>query len=497
MKFLDFYSKRISNMPAPNEKGEVSIPCLFHKDTSPSLSINLESGKWKCFAASCVGHKGGGYKTFDKMLNGEFSNVDANPAPLDEAIIDGYHKVLLQSDAMLETLTRKRGLTMETIKSFKLGFDSDRVWIPVRDKDGAIVNVRKYKPGASRDKMIPYGPGYNKARLFPVDSLESDWILLCEGEMDCLVALQQGYPAMTTTGGADTWREEFSQELKGKKVVICYDADGSGKKGASAIAIKLLPFASEVRKLQLPLPGTKDEKDITNYFVDLGHSRQDFDKLLDAAELVENKVDNQNGPEDEITPLHLSEIGLDSHVGKRVRSTVLIAGKDLAPFQVPYHVAYSCEMGEKFCDRCGICRAGGQLEIKVPEWDPNLLQMVNVHQLTVEQVLAGMAKVPMKCRKFRYEVKEYCNLEAVKAIPEIDFASERSEYVIRNLFYLGHGLETNHTYEIEAVVMPEPKTQYATAVIYQAVSSQDNIEKFELLPAVLETLVMFRVANAV
>ena len=493
MKYAEFYSKRIPNLPQPNEKNEVSIPCLFHADSAPSLSINLENGKWKCFAAHCPGHKGGGYKRFDQMLSGGVPNVEVHPSYIDPEVVEGYHKVLLQSPSVLEMLANKRGLTLDTIVKFKLGFDSERVWIPIYDREGRVVNVRKYKANVSKFKMINHGVVDSVARLYPIKTLKSDWVILAEGEMDCLVLLQMGYPAITTTGGADTWRSEFAEQLRGKRVYICYDADAAGKKGARSIAIQLLRTAKEVHIVNLPLPGTKEEKDITNYFVDLGHNKEDFDALLKQTELLRENVKQEGPPPGDVVGLHLSDVGLDEYVGKRVRSTVLVAGKDLAPFQVPYHIAYSCEMGEKFCDRCGICRAGGQLEVKVPEWDPNLLQMINVHQLTVDNVVANMAKVPNGCRKFRYEVKEFCNVEAVKAIPEIDFRSEKSEYVIRNLFYLGHGLETNHTYEVEAVVMPDPKTQYATAVIYKALSSQDSVEKFELTPDMLDMLTIFKV----
>lgn len=493
MKYEQFYRQRIKDLPSPNDKGDVAIPCLFHKDGSPSLSINLETGKWRCFAPHCPGSKGGGYKKFDAMLNGEAGHAGPVSSQLiEESAVEGFHQVLLQSSKMLDLLKTKRGLTEATIKQYKLGFDSDRVWIPIYDADGGIVNVRKYKPGAKKDKMVPYAAGYNKARLFPIEALKSDTIVLTEGEMDCLVARQYGFPAMTTTGGADTWLAEFTAEFKGKRVFVCYDADEAGKKAGLAVARKLSHVAIESRCVHLPLRGTSDEKDITNYFVDLGHTAADFQAVLDASEVVEQVVE-QVGPPPEVSRLHLSEIGDDRHVGKRVSATVLIAGKDLAPFQVPHRISYTCDMGEKQCSRCGIANAGGALEAVIPEWDPSLLAMVNVHQMTVDKTIANIAKVPFGCFKFKHVVKEYTNIEAVKAIPEIDHASERSEYVIRQLFYLGHGLEANHTYDIEAVVMPEPKTQYATAIIYDAKSSQDSLETFELTDATRGLLALFRV----
>lgn len=494
MKYQAFYAERIKDLPSPNEKDEVAVPCVFHKDSSPSLSINLVSGKWKCFAAHCIGHKGGGWKRFNALLNGEEPGEDGKPiavVPIADDVVLGFHRVLLGHKKALDILLTQRGITVDTIKRFKLGFDSDRFWIPIADKDGQWVNVRKYKPGAKRDKIVAFAPGYNRPRLFPAENLSEDTIVVFEGETDALLANQLGLPAITTTGGADVWLPEFSAELKGKLVYLCYDADAAGVKGSNTAAQKLLAHAREVRLVRLPLSGTSEDKDFTDWVLKHKGTAAEFQELLKSACLVEQQVRETVGPNEEVTALHLSEIGQDQFVGKRIKSTVLIAGKDLAPFQVPHKVAFQCEMGEKICAFCGICKAGGSTEVTIPEWDPQLLQMVGVHQLTVDAVLARIAQVPGQCRKFRVDVKDYTNIEAVKAIPEIDFASERSEYVIRQLYYLGHGLETNHTYDIQAVVMPDPKTQYATAVIYDAKSSQDSIELFENSEPMRELLSMF------
>lgn len=494
--FRQFFSERISNLPPPNEKGECVVPCIFHEDKSPSLAVNVQSGKWKCYTPHCIGHRGGGWKKFDALLKGEVIGADVQVKPIDVGTLEGFHRALLACAAPMEILRVKRGLSDETIKKYKLGWDSDRILIPILGPDGSYINVRKYKYGATEDKMIAWGVGYNRARLFPYENLKSDWVLLCEGEMDAMIACQMGFPAITVTSGADTWMEEFNQQLAGKRVVICYDADHAGRKGAQQVALKLLATAKEVRILKLPLAGSKEEKDVSDYFVRLKHTAAEFQALVDAAEQVVPMV-TQAPPPAEVRDLHLSDIGLDEHVGKRVRSTVLIAGKDLAPFQVPYRIGYACDAvgSEKMCDRCGICKANGQLEVKLPEWSPDLLQMINVPVEKLHAVVGKLAGVPDRCPKYKYEVKEHTNVESIKAIPEIDFNADHAEYVIRNLFYLGHGIETNHTYRIEAVVMPEPKTQYATALIYNAEPAQDSIEKFELVDSMLGLLSIFKVTE--
>jgi hypothetical protein len=494
MKYLQFFRERIPNLPDPNEKGEAVAPCIFHADKNPSLGVNVESGKWKCYTPHCPGHAGGGWKKFDALLKGEVTTAgEVKVPPIDQATVDGFHHILLNSKDALDILQTKRGLTLETIKRFKLGWDSDRILIPITGPDGSIVNIRKYKYGAAKDKMIAWGPRYNRARLFPFENTKSDWVLLCEGETDCMLACQMGYPAVSATGGADTWLEEFNQQLKGKRVVICYDADPAGRKGATATALKLLPHAAEVRILTLPLAGSKEEKDITDYFKNLGHTKADFDKLIESAEKVEPLAEKRK-PDDKEEEIHLSRVGEHRYVGKRIRSTVLIAGKDLAPYQVPQKVAYSCPAvgTEKMCDRCQLGLNNGQRLVQLAEWNNDLLQCVNVPVEKLNALMGRICGIPDRCPKYKYEVTEYANIESVKAIPEIDFTADESEYVIRNLFYLGHGIETNKTYHVTGVVMPDPKTQYATALIYDAVPSQDSIEKFEATDEMRNMLKMFQ-----
>lgn len=469
--------------------------CIFHKDDSPSLSLNVETGKFRCFAPHCPAHRGGGYKHFDDLLKGNIPGVLAHNDPIHESVVEGYHAILLADNSRLKWLHDKRGLTQATIVEYRLGWDSDRFIIPVRAK-GEIVNLRKYKPEARNDKVVNHGSGHGRPRLFPEVNPDGD-VLLFEGEMDTLLARQCGYRASTVTSGAGQWHSEISNELKGRDVYIIYDMDKAGVQGAARIGQLLIDVAKTVRIVKLPLPGTKELKDFTNMFHDRGapleQSRAEFQKALDEATLVEAHVQERKAPDSTVTPIHLSQIGLDTYVHKRVKSTVLIAGKDLAPFQVPKCISFSCIGGEKICGGCGIHQAGLNLDKTFEEWEPQLLEMVNVPIEKLDSILAQVAGVPFRCRKFKHQIKEHANIEAVKAIPEIDFTAEKSEYVIRNLFYLGHSLVTNTTYNISATVMPDPKTQYATALIYHAEPTKNTIDKFEMTEGLLEQLAIFKI----
>ena len=68
-----------------------------------------------------------------------------------------------------------------------------------------------------------------------------DLIYLTEGEADCICALSHGLEAATVTGGAGTWKPEFTPHLQGRDVV--------GYNGAHKVAKELLQVAHRVRIL--------------------------------------------------------------------------------------------------------------------------------------------------------------------------------------------------------------------------------------------------------
>ena len=75
---------------------------------------------------------------------------------------------------------------------------------------------------------------------------------MCEGEPDTICALAQGLNAVTQTAGCGTWREDFSVAMAGRDVVICYDADRPGFKGARDVAESLVQHARSVRVMVWP-----------------------------------------------------------------------------------------------------------------------------------------------------------------------------------------------------------------------------------------------------
>ncbi len=91
------------------------------------------------------------------------------------------------------------------------------------------------------------GLGKKKRLLYNLpEVIAADVVMITEGEKkaDILTELRlldaNGKPvAITCTGGADSWRSEFVEHLKGKKVLILPDADVPGQRYSSSVQASL------------------------------------------------------------------------------------------------------------------------------------------------------------------------------------------------------------------------------------------------------------------
>jgi len=160
----------------------------------------------------------------------------------------------------------------------------ERLAIPIRQDDGALVNIRLYAPG-DENKMISWGKGFGKSKLFPSPS---QWkktpIIICEGEKDCLTAISKGFNAVTQTAGCNSWADQFTRFFRGRKVIIAYDADEKGLAGAQKVAKKLTGTAKEIRIISWPeelMPLLEDHgQDLTDYFTTHRQTAQDLRNLI-------------------------------------------------------------------------------------------------------------------------------------------------------------------------------------------------------------------------
>jgi len=101
-------------------------------------------------------------------------------------------------------------------------------------------------------------------------------IFIVEGEKDVESLRALGLTATTNPHGAGKWRPEYSETLRGARVVIVPDRDEPGRKHAETVARSLHGVAASVKLLELPGHG----KDVTEWLA-AGYTREDLEALVE------------------------------------------------------------------------------------------------------------------------------------------------------------------------------------------------------------------------
>jgi DNA primase len=202
-----------------------------------------------------------------------------------------------------------------------------------------------------------------QAELYGWDDVlyKPEEIVICEGEFDRLVLKAQGFRSATSTGGARTFRPEWAKEFEAiPHVYICFDRDEAGRQGAIEVG-QMIPRA---KIIELP-EEVGEGGDITDFFIRLGRTDEDFRLLMQAA---------KPAPAGEETPRQVRPSTQLSREGRerieRVKTAVPIAavvgryvklepsGETLAglcPFHKDEHPSLTVypETGTFYCFGCG------------------------------------------------------------------------------------------------------------------------------------------------
>ncbi len=308
--------------------------CPLHEDSNPSFGYSPSQDIFKCLA-NCVESGDlvklyclvngmddkSGFKAFvdayapEKAIKPKSKAVKGNFIP--EEVWDRCRAL---PPSWVQRLQELRGWSPEIMEIMDLRIQSvyqgkdgqvrdsknpDRVALPVRDASGVLRNLRLYKPGAKVRKIMSWGKGYGKNRLFPARPLHDGPVILCEGESDTLCALSRGLNAITQTGKPNTWEKEQVAVLRGRDVVIAYDADQPGQRYAAKAADNLTGAAKSIRMLEWPdFMGKLDDgwwpkdggQDLTDFFVKHKKTAKDFQELV-----LQAREESQAGQSEEQT----------------------------------------------------------------------------------------------------------------------------------------------------------------------------------------------------
>jgi DNA primase len=229
-----------------------------------------------------------------------------------------YHDALPKR---LRQYLNGRGILDEIINSHILGWNGWRITIPIYNRQGEVTFFKLAKdPDDSRPapKMLT-SPGAG-VELYGWDRVlqKPERVIICEGEFDRLVLEAQGFFAVTSTGGAATFRPEWAKAIRSiPQVYICFDRDQAGRNGAMIVGL-MIPHA---KVIELP-EAVGESGDVTDFFVRLKRSAEEFSMLLKEAQPIKPFAQEERPRRN--TSLQSTDSLLAKRIG-RIKSVMPIA----------------------------------------------------------------------------------------------------------------------------------------------------------------------------
>ena len=494
------------------------------RDNNPSFTANLHSGTYYCNACHSKGNVHTLYKQIYNLsseqawLNmGDALNIprpDGNKPTrpdIDTALPGHYHRELMKlTGPIREMLRERRGLTDKTLVDFQIGWDNDRLTIPIYDELNQLVNIRRYKWNSNNDqyKVLNYkdefGNAYGEVRIFGIDRLVDDsvdYVVYAEGELDRIINEQNGFPTISVTSGAGIWNPAWTKYFKNKKrIYIAQDNDEAGRLATAKLCEKLHKVV-DVYVVNWP-EDFPVKGDITDFYTKCGQTAKDFKNLLDNATKYQAISDNDIVDTLDSTEVHLSDSATADLYGKRLRIPVMVSGKDSTPYICPKKIKVFCgdaaDADNKKCYNCALAMHAGEMSRELTAADKDVLKLIRCTDKQQDAVLFDILGVNPRCDKAQLTIEERMNLEELRLIPkaEANFGfSKEHDYVVRTGFYIGSNLKTNKRYAMSGFMYPDPVTQYATYMFDKALPEKDLISDFTLNDITIEHLKLFKQAE--
>ncbi len=205
----------------------------------------------------------------------------AYAAPDEKKATDAHTRLLNDPEA-LGYVTEKRGLSLETVKHFRLGLEIDNAggrWLSIPHYEGGkLVNIksRSLPPAQKTFRRVKDC----RSILFNADIIKqsADELFITEGETDAMTLWNSGIKNVVgVTTGAGSFDAGWIDQLQDvKRIILCYDSDEAGRKGQREVARRL----GYDRCLNLQLP---EGHDINSFFCQESEAAAKFLELIEKA----------------------------------------------------------------------------------------------------------------------------------------------------------------------------------------------------------------------
>ena len=457
--------------------------CPFHKEKTPSFTVNEETGEWYCHA----GCGGGAEKEFiakyydvsnevAKYALSYYAQHGSMPFPTEEQI-ESWHKNLCNMPREIEAMS-EYGWTKQIVDDLHIGFYDDRIIIPIKSRTGYWVNARRYLPVHRRNSDSHNAKCLNirklgQKRYYPYEAFDEDKIYVVEGEKDCIAARAQGFNAVTSTGGSAIPSEEIYL-FKNKDVVLMLDTDSVGKRNVKNYVTLLKGVARSIQIVDLPV------KDFADYYheyknADIDQYTRDYAEVQQAEESVE------------ATDITLVRSEFTENLNTWVKlNKMSVSGVEPKIYTIPTKLKVVCKNAA--CSKpCPLAFSNSSDAAQYVDVDPRqMLQFIDSADSAQDTFLRKL----YGCRSVTAEPVDYINCQKVIFQESASFIDglEESSFESRYGIYMYTDFRLNATlkYNFEACRVTDPRTQKNYYMIRSAenlgmlrpVVNEDNFEKF-------------------
>lgn len=512
--FLEqFFSQRGHNQPKPN--GELDVLCPFEHDkgmeTRPSAHVNIKKGTFHCKTCYAEGRFNRGGLSEAGFVS-QFYGMDYHEA----VMFLSYQRNDLDSDSshakMVENLLNceekvkileDRGITREIIREYKLGYEGSGIIYPVYI-NGIMLDKRIYNTSRENNEAKIKSARGAKPLLFPYDKWmekleDCPFTLFTAGENDTLLARKYGYNAVESTMGEGSFPVILAGLFKGKKVIICYDCDEAGVNASRIAAFYLKEAGADVSIMDLGLEGTKEDKDLTDFFIKRKYTKQMLDlRIEDAVKFTEEnylEVKNENFP-----LVDLWDVPEGKYSGRRLSSRVVMMGKFSMPMETPTAIQFVCQNKERATtDECQGCPFLTENEKWWTLGEDNLddvLELVEVNSATQNKKINSLVYHNHTCPNHpRQSTREKKHVTKVIFSPDVDTENELSGFraAEQHAYIIGLNLEDGQRYRVffKRYAHPNDK-QKIVMVVDRAEDSDNSTNTFKMTPDMLKELSQFQ-----
>lgn len=382
----------------------MSAKCPFHDDRQASLSINIETGQYRCHACDATGN---GY-TFLQQHQGmtkeqakEYLHREAGIQPKAPAKKEKRPRLTVTEYAAAKKLPEDFLLSLG-LKNGKSGIS-----IPYMDESGQVVSTRQRYSASGTGPRFTWTRG-SKAMLYGLWLLdkarEVGYVVLVEGESDCHTLWHHGVSALGAPG-ATTFQPAWAQYLTGLKVYIHQEPDAGGETFVKKVCVGLAEAKFDGTVAAFSLPDYKDPSDLhcanPDGFMDIWKGALSTARPLDINEMVVKPEEVIPGaPVALRTPANwrINEKGIFTFVGKDNPVLVKVCP---VPVLLTRRLK-SIDTGEEKIE-LSFCRDG--------KWQNTIAQRSNVFQRRTLPMLADKG-LPITSEDAKYMVQYLGALEA-------------------------------------------------------------------------------------